>query len=318
MNILLEFEKPVVELEGKLKELNHLIEAGDKKAESDVEKLEKKIESALVEIYKKLTPWEKVQVARHPGRPHFLDYVNGFIEDYIPLSGDRFYGEDRALIGGIGLFRGYSVILIGHEKGHDTKTRLERNFGMAHPEGYRKASRLMTLANKFDLPVLTFVDTAGAYPGVEAEQRGQAEAIAKCIESCINLKTPLISSIVGEGGSGGAMALAAGNRVIMLEHSVYSVISPEGCASILWRNPEKSKDAAEALKLTSDDMLRLKVVDRVIKEPIGGAHRKPNEVINKLAAAIEEELIELNFSKNKVYSDDRKQKFLSIGRLINS
>ncbi|MAR78997.1 MAG: acetyl-CoA carboxylase carboxyl transferase subunit alpha [Rhodospirillaceae bacterium] len=318
MNSILEFEKPVVELEGKLKELKHLVEAGDKKAISDVERLEKKIESALIETYKKLTPWEKVQVARHPGRPHFLDYVNSFIEDYIPLSGDRFFGEDRALIGGIGLFRGHSVILIGHEKGRDTKTRIERNFGMAHPEGYRKASRLMNLANKFNLPVLTFVDTAGAYPGIEAEQRGQAEAIAKCIESCINLKTPLISSIIGEGGSGGAMALAAGNKILMLEHSVYSVISPEGCASILWRNPEKSKDAAEALKLTSDDMLRLKVVDKVIKEPIGGAHRKPNEVINGLASAIEEELIELNFSKNKLYSDDRKQKFLSIGRLINS
>ncbi|PPR78578.1 MAG: Acetyl-coenzyme A carboxylase carboxyl transferase subunit alpha [Alphaproteobacteria bacterium MarineAlpha2_Bin1] len=315
MNIILEFEKPIVELEGKLKELKHLVDSGDNKAKLESTKLEKKIEITLKEIYKKLTPWEKVQVARHPARPHFLDYVNGFIEDYIPLSGDRFFGEDRALIGGIGLFRGYSVILIGNEKGHDTKTRLERNFGMAHPEGYRKATRLMTLANKFNLPVLTFVDTAGAYPGIEAEERGQAEAIARCIESCINLETPLISSIVGEGGSGGAMALAAGNKVIMLEHSIYSVISPEGCASILWRNPEKSKDAAEALKLTSDDMLALKVVDKVVKEPIGGAHRSPNEIINELAGVIEEQLIELNFSENKQYTDDRKEKFLAIGRI---
>ncbi len=317
MNILLEFEKPIVELEGKLKELNHLVESGDSKALIESNKLEKKIETTLKEIYKKLTPWEKVQVARHPGRPHFLDYVNGFIEDYIPLSGDRFFGEDRALIGGIGLFRGYSVVLIGNEKGHDTKTRLERNFGMAHPEGYRKASRLMSLANKFNLPVLTFVDTAGAYPGIEAEERGQAEAIAKCIESCINLETPLISSIIGEGGSGGAMALAAGNKVIMLENAIYSVISPEGCASILWRNPEKSKDAAEALKLTSDDMLALNVVDRVIKEPVGGAHRKPSEVIDDLALVIEEQLIELNYSKERRYSDERKEKFLAIGRIIS-
>ncbi len=220
-------------------------------------------------------------------------------------------------MGGIGLFRGYSVVLIGNEKGHDTKTRLERNFGMAHPEGYRKASRLMNLANKFNLPVLTFVDTAGAYPGVEAEQRGQAEAIARCIESCINLKTPLISSIVGEGGSGGAMALAAGNKVIMLEHSIYSVISPEGCASILWRNSERSKDAAEALKLTSKDMLELNVIDKVVREPVGGAHRKPSEVINDLANVIEEQLIELNFAENKSYSDDRKEKFLAIGRITN-
>ncbi len=317
MNIILEFEKPIVELEGKLKELKHLVNSGDSKARIESSKLEKKIDTTLKEIYKKLTPWEKVLVARHPGRPHFLDYINGFIEDYIPLSGDRSFGEDTALIGGIGLFRGYSVVLIGNEKGHDTKTRLERNFGMAHPEGYRKASRLMNLANKFNLPVLTFVDTAGAYPGVEAEQRGQAEAIARCIESCINLKTPLISSIVGEGGSGGAMALAAGNKVIMLEHSIYSVISPEGCASILWRNSERSKDAAEALKLTSKDMLELNVVDKVVREPVGGAHRKPSEVINDLATVIEEQLIELNFAENKSYSDDRKEKFLAIGRITN-
>ncbi len=317
MNIILEFEKPIVELEGKLKELKHLVNSGDSKARIESSKLEKKIDTTLKEIYKKLTPWEKVLVARHPGRPHFLDYINGFIEDYIPLSGDRSFGEDTALIGGIGLFRGYSVVLIGNEKGHDTKTRLERNFGMAHPEGYRKASRLMNLANKFNLPVLTFVDTAGAYPGVEAEQRGQAEAIARCIESCINLKTPLISSIVGEGGSGGAMALAAGNKVIMLEHSIYSVISPEGCASILWRNSERSKDAAEALKLTSKDMLELNVVDKVVREPVGGAHRKPSEVINDLANVIEEQLIELNFAENKSYSDDRKEKFLAIGRITN-
>ncbi|MBL41803.1 MAG: acetyl-CoA carboxylase carboxyl transferase subunit alpha [Rhodospirillaceae bacterium] len=317
MNIILEFEKPIVELEGKLKELKHLVNSGDSKARIESSKLEKKIDTTLKEIYKKLTPWEKVLVARHPGRPHFLDYINGFIEDYIPLSGDRSFGEDTALIGGIGLFRGFSVVLIGNEKGHDTKTRLERNFGMAHPEGYRKASRLMNLANKFNLPVLTFVDTAGAYPGVEAEQRGQAEAIARCIESCINLKTPLISSIVGEGGSGGAMALAAGNKVIMLEHSIYSVISPEGCASILWRNSERSKDAAEALKLTSKDMLELNVVDKVVREPVGGAHRKPSEVINDLATVIEEQLIELNFAENKSYSDDRKEKFLAIGRITN-
>ncbi len=317
MNIILEFEKPIVELEGKLKELKHLVNSGDSKARIESSKLEKKIDTTLKEIYKKLTPWEKVLVARHPGRPHFLDYINGFIEDYIPLSGDRSFGEDTALIGGIGLFRGFSVVLIGNEKGHDTKTRLERNFGMAHPEGYRKASRLMNLANKFNLPVLTFVDTTGAYPGVEAEQRGQAEAIARCIESCINLKTPLISSIVGEGGSGGAMALAAGNKVIMLEHSIYSVISPEGCASILWRNSERSKDAAEALKLTSKDMLELNVVDKVVREPVGGAHRKPSEVINDLATVIEEQLIELNFAENKSYSDDRKEKFLAIGRITN-
>ncbi len=318
MNSILDFEKPIVELEGKLKELSHLSNTGDEKVDIEIKKLEKKIEVTLSEIYKKLTPWEKVQVARHPNRPHFLDYVNGFIDDYVPLSGDRFFGDDKALIGGIGLFRGYSVVLIGHEKGSDTKTRVERNFGMAHPEGYRKASRLMNIADKFGLPVLTFVDTAGAYPGVQAEERGQAEAIARCIEACINLNTPLISTIVGEGGSGGAMALAAGNTVIMLEHSIYSVISPEGCASILWRNADKSKDAAEALKLTSEDMLRLKVVDRVVTEPPGGAHRRPKEVIANLAHALEEELIELNFKEERKYSDHRKNKFLTISRIIGN
>ena len=315
MKKFLDFEKPIVELEGKLKELEHLVDNGDSNAIKEADNIKKKIQQQLEQVYSRLSPWEKVHVARHPDRPHFSDYIENLIEDFIPLSGDRFYGDDQALIGGLGRFRGHSVVIIGHEKGSDTKSRLKHNFGMAHPEGYRKAVRLINIANRFSLPVLTFVDTSGAYPGVGAEERGQAEAIARSLEACLSLNTPLIANIVGEGGSGGAVAIAVGDRVLMMEHSIYSVISPEGCASILWRSTDKAQDAANSLKLTAIDLLNFNVIDKIIKEPLGGAHRNPLEAINSLGDAIEKELEEALSEGLEAHKLKRREKFLSIGRL---
>ena len=315
MKKFLDFEKPIVELEGKLKELEHLVDNGDANSIKESEHIKKKIEQQLSQVYSRLSPWEKVHVARHPDRPHFVDYIENLLKNFIPLAGDRFFGDDKALIGGIGRFRGRSVVVIGHEKGSDTKSRLKHNFGMAHPEGYRKAARLIKIANQFSLPVLTFVDTSGAYPGVQAEERGQAEAIARSLEACLSLDTPLIASIVGEGGSGGAVAIAVGDRVLMMEHSIYSVISPEGCASILWRNTEKAQDAANSLKLTANDLLNLNVIDRIVKEPLGGAHRNPAEAMHSLGDAIEKELEDILSEGMETYKLKRREKFLSIGKL---
>jgi len=293
MNVFLDFEQPIADLEGKILELRHMSEGKDVNIVEEVSRLEVKVEKLLKQTYGKLSAWQKVQVARHPNRPHCLDYIGKLIDEFTPLAGDRGFAEDAAIVGGLGRFRGTSVMVIGQEKGHDTETRIKHNFGMAKPEGYRKAQRLMRLADRFNLPVVTLVDTAGAYPGVGAEERGQAEAIARSIDTCLDLHVPLISVIIGEGGSGGAVALAAANRVLMLEHSVYSVISPEGCASILWRSPDQSKEAAEALKLTAEDLLELGVIDAIVPEPLGGAHRETAVVISAVGDAIEKELAAL-------------------------
>ncbi len=315
MNTFLDFEKPVAELEGKIMELRHLSEKGDVNISDEVGRLQEKVEQVLAQIYGKLTPWQKMQVARHPDRPHFLAYVEALIDDFTPLHGDRRFGDDKALIGGLGRFRGRAVMVIGHEKGGDTAERVEHNFGMAQPEGYRKAVRLMEMASRFGLPVLTFVDTPGAHPGIGAEERGQAEAIARSIEACLKIEVPLIASVVGEGGSGGAIALAVGDRVLMMEHAVYSVISPEGCASILWRNPARSRDAAEALKLTAPDLLELKVIDKVVAEPLGGAHRRPGPAIDALGDAIAESLEEMLAQEPRTWRTQRREKFLEMGRI---
>src|SRR6516225_2845149 len=279
MRHFLDFERPIAELEGKIEELRHLSTTSEINIADEVGRLENTANRLLRQTYARLTPWQKVQVARHPERPHCLDYIAGLITEFVPLAGDRAFAEDRAIVGGIGRFRGRSVLVLGTEKGADTETRLARNFGMARPEGYRKAQRLMRLADRFGLPVLTFVDTAGAYPGIDAEARGQAEAIARAIEACLDIKVPLVAAVIGEGGSGGAIALAAGNAVLMLEHAVYSVISPEGCASILWRDGAHAQEAAEALRLTAQDLLRLGMIDRIVPEPLGGAHRLPKEAV---------------------------------------
>ena len=314
MPTFLEFEKPIAELEGKIEELRHLSDAGDINIAEEVSRLQTKADRLLRQTYGRLTPWQKTQVARHPDRPHFGDYVAALIEDFTPLAGDRLFGEDKAIIGGLGRFRGHSVVVIGHEKGRDTASRVAHNFGMAKPEGYRKAQRLMELADRFRLPVMTLVDTPGAYPGVEAEARGQAEAIARCIETCLKIRVPLVSLVIGEGGSGGAIALAAGNRVLMLEHAVYSVISPEGCASILWRSAEQAKEAAEALKLTADDLLRLGVIDAIVPEPLGGAHRAPAKTIADAGDALEAALRELRTGDPDGFRSRRREKFLAMGK----
>jgi len=274
----LDFEKPIAEIEGKIAELRHLSDSDGLNIAEEVSRLQTRVDRDLRQAYAKLTPWQKAQVARHPDRPHALDYINALIDDFMPLAGDRAFGEDSAIIGGLGRFKDRSVMVIGIEKGRDTETRIKHSFGMARPEGYRKARRLMELADKFGIPVVTLVDTAGAYPGVDAEERGQAEAIARCIETCLGIRVPLVSLIIGEGGSGGAIALAVGNVVLMMEHSIYSVISPEGCASILWRDGKEASVAAEALKITAQDLERLGVIDGIIPEPIGGAHRAPQTI----------------------------------------
>ena len=309
----LEFEKPIAALDQRINELRETASAGDIDIEPEVARLEAKSEKLLKETYAKLTPWQKTQVARHPERPHFKHYVAGIADDFMPLAGDRAFADDPAIIGGLARIEGRRVLLIGHEKGDDTASRLKHNFGMAKPEGYRKAIRLMQLADRFGLPVVSLVDTSGAFPGVQAEERGQAEAIARSTEQCLALGVPMIAAVVGEGGSGGAVAIAAANRVLMFEHAVYSVISPEGCASILWRTADKAADAAEAMRVTASDLQALGVVDRVVDEPLGGAHRAPEEAIGSLKAAILEELDGLAKLGRGQLLDQRRAKFLAIG-----
>lgn len=311
----LEFEKPVAALEARIAELRATASAGDLDISSEIARLEKKSAALLASTYGALTPWQKTQVARHPMRPHFVDYVANVFTDFIPLGGDRCFGEDQAIIGGLARLGDRRVMLIGHEKGNDTQSRIRHNFGMGKPEGYRKAIRLMEMASRFGLPVVTLVDTSGAFPGVEAEERGQAEAIARSTEACLALNVPMVAAIVGEGGSGGAVALASAERVLMLEHSVYSVISPEGCASILWRTAEKAADAAEAMRVTAQHLLDLKVIDRIVKEPTGGAHRDPAGTAQALGAAIAEELDALAKVDAKALRQRREERFLRIGEL---
>ncbi len=310
----LEFEKPIAELEGKIEELRHLADGGDLNIADEVKKLQDKVDKLLRSTYAKLTPAQKVQVARHPNRPHCLDYINALVTDFTPLAGDRLFGEDRAIVGGLGRFRGRSVMVIGQEKGNDTESRVKHNFGMAKPEGYRKAQRLMHMADRFHLPIITLVDTAGAFPGVSAEERGQAEAIAKSIETCLRVKVPIVSAVIGEGGSGGAIAIAAADRVLMLEHSIYSVISPEGCASILWRSAANAADAAAALRLTAQDLKELGVIDRIVQEPVGGAHRRREETILGLGNAIEDAFETLRGQDGTTLRLNRRQKFLDMGQ----
>lgn len=312
---ILEFEKPIAELEGKIEELRHLGDNGDVNIAEEVGRLQAKVDKLLRSTYAKLTPWQKTLVARHPERPHTLDYIRALIADFTPLAGDRAFGEDKAIIGGLGRFRGQSVMVLGHEKGNDTESRIRHNFGMAKPEGYRKARRLMEMADHFGVPVITLVDTAGAYPGVDAEARGQAEAIARSIETCLDIRVPLVSVVIGEGGSGGAIALATANAVLMLEHAIYSVISPEGCASILWRSGEAAKDAAEALRLTAQDLHKLGVIDEVVPEPLGGAHRNPDHAIQTLSASIDAALTQLAGTEGGVLRARRRDKFLEMGRV---
>ena len=290
MQTYLDFEKPIAELETRVSELRETANSGDIDLDAEIGRLEAKSSKLLRDTYAKLTPWQKAQVARHPERPHFKDYVAGLTDDFVPLAGDRSFADDPAIMGGLATIEGHRVLLIGHEKGDDTASRLKHNFGMAKPEGYRKAIRLMQLANNFGLPVVSLVDTPGAFPGVQAEERGQAEAIARATEECLSLKVPMIAVIVGEGGSGGAIAIAAANRVLMFEHAIYSVISPEGCASILWRTADKAADAAEAMRITAQDQQALGVVDRIVPEPLGGAQRDPEAAIRNLKEAILEEL----------------------------
>ncbi len=313
MPTFLNFEKPIAELEGKIEELRHMSDSGSLNITDEVGQLQEKVERMLRQTYSKLTPWQKVQVARHPDRPHFSDYVEALIDDFTPLAGDRAFAEDLAVIGGLGRFRGRSVMVIGTEKGADTDSRVKHNFGMARPEGYRKVRRLMGLADRFGLPVITLVDTSGAYPGMGAEERGQAEAIARSIETCFGISVPLVSVIIGEGGSGGAIALAVGNTVLMMEHAIYSVISPEGCASILWRSGEKAQEAAEALKLTAEDLLTLGVIDGIVPEPLGGAHRDPQVAITALGDALAATLDELSRLEPGVLRARRREKFLDMG-----
>lgn len=311
----MEFEKPILELEGKIAELRHMTSSKEFNIAEELTRLETKSEKLLKATYSKLTPAQKVQVARNGDRPHFVDYVSGLIEDFTPLAGDRLYADDQALLGGLGRFRGRSVVVMGHEKGHDTETRIRHNFGMAKPEGYRKAQRLMEMASQFQLPVVTLVDTAGAYPGVEAEARGQSEAIAQSINSCLRLKTPMVSVIIGEGGSGGAIAIATADKVFMLEHSIYSVISPEGCASILWRSGANAEEAATALKLTAQDLLGLKLIDGIIEEPLGGAHRGKSMTIQAVGDQIEKSLNEMTPWDSDRLIKRRQQKYLAMSRI---
>jgi len=313
MRHFLDFERPIAELEGKIDELRHLSTDSGLNIAEEVGRLEAQASRLLQQSYGRLTPWQKVQVARHPDRPHASRYIATLISDLMPLAGDRAFGEDSAIIGGIGRFRGRSILVLGTEKGADTESRVKHNFGMARPEGYRKALRLMRLAERFGLPVLTLVDTAGAYPGIDAEARGQSEAIARAIETCLDIRVPVVSAIIGEGGSGGAIALAAANTVLMLEHAVYSVISPEGCASILWRDGAHTPQAAEALKLTAPELLRLGVIDRVVPEPLGGAHRLPGESIAAMGEALDDALSALLGFDGDRLLEERRRKFLAVG-----
>jgi acetyl-CoA carboxylase carboxyl transferase subunit alpha len=314
MRSYLDFEKSVAELEAKVEELRTLQETGNALAiGEEITRLEAKAAAALDELYEGLTPWQKTQVARHPQRPHCLDYVGALITDFSPLAGDRKFGEDSAIVGGFGRFNGESICVIGHEKGSTTEDRIKHNFGMARPEGYRKAVRLMEMADRFDIPVLALVDTAGAYPGIEAEERGQAEAIARSTDACLALGVPNVAVILGEGGSGGAIAIAAANRVLMLEHAVYSVISPEGAASILWRDTAKAQDAATSMKITADDLMRFAVIDEIIREPKGGAHRNPGAAIQAVREAVAAAFQSLHHMDRDAIRTHRQNKFLAIG-----
>ncbi|HTW54347.1 MAG TPA: acetyl-CoA carboxylase carboxyltransferase subunit alpha [Stellaceae bacterium] len=316
MRHFLEFERPIAELEGKIEELRHLSAENGLNIAEEVGRLAGQADRLLRQTYAKLTPWQKVLVARHPERPHCRDYIAGLVADFSPLAGDRTFAEDHAVVGGLARFRGRSVVVLGTEKGADTEARVKHNFGMARPEGYRKAKRLMRLAEHFQLPLLTFVDTAGAYPGIDAEARGQSEAIAQAIETCLDIRVPVVAAVIGEGGSGGAIALAAGNAVLMLEHAIYSVISPEGCASILWRSGDNAQEAAEALRLTAQEMLHFGVVDQVVGEPLGGAHRAPQEAIARVGEAIDETLRPLGRLDGDTLRRQRRQKFLAMGSIV--
>lgn len=315
MHTYLDFEKPIAELEGKIKELRHVSASEEGLNIADeVGRLQEKVEKQLHNTYAKLTPWQKTQVARHPERPHTVDYIENLIEDFTPLAGDRLYSEDCAIIGGLGRFEGHSVVVMGHEKGNTTETRVKHNFGMARPEGYRKAQRLMDMAERFNMPILTFVDTAGAFPGADAEERGQSEAIARSIEKCLQVKVPFTSVIIGEGGSGGAIAIACANDVFMLEHSVYSVISPEGCASILWRSNDYTESAADALNITAQDLHRLGVIDNIIAEPMGGAHRDHAALFESVRQTLAQSLKDQLEHDGGVLKARRREKFLAMGR----
>jgi acetyl-CoA carboxylase carboxyl transferase subunit alpha len=315
MRTYLDFEKPIAELESKVAELRTL--AGEQASEpiaEELARLESKARDALQETYADLTPWQKTQVARHPERPHFKHYIQGLVRDFTPLAGDRYFGEDEAIIGGIGRLSGRSVMVIGHEKGSDTEGRIKHNFGMARPEGYRKAVRLMEMADRFTLPVLSLVDTAGAYPGIGAEERGQAEAIARCTDCCMRLRVPIVSLIIGEGGSGGAVAIATANRIYMLEHSIYTVASPEAAASILWRDSTRAMDAATNMKITAQDLLRLGIIDGIIPEPVGGAHRDGGAVVKAAGDVVVQAIAEYDTLSPDEIRKDRREKFLAMGR----
>jgi acetyl-CoA carboxylase carboxyl transferase subunit alpha len=315
MRQYLEFEKPVAELEAKIEELRLMTAPGEINIAEEVAKLSAKADAQLKTIYGRLTPWQKTQVARHAERPKALSVIKGLIEDFVPMAGDRAFADDAAVIGGMGNFRGTAVMVIGTEKGTDTESRIKHNFGMAKPEGYRKAKRLMELAGRFNMPILTFVDTSGAFPGIEAEARGQAEAIARGIEACLSAPVPLIATIIGEGGSGGAIALAAGNVVLMYEHAIYSVISPEGCASILWRDAAQAPVAAEAMRITAQDLKKLGLIDEIVAEPLGGAHRSPDVALTALGDAVERQLAPLKGLAPEALKAKRRDKFLAMGKI---
>lgn len=311
----LDFEKPIAELESKIADLKAIEDDSNHVSiAEDIKKLEQKARTALSDMYAKLTPWQKTQVARHPERPHSLDFISALIEDFTPLAGDRYFAEDAAIVAGIGAFRGRSVAIIGHEKGSDTESRIRHNFGMARPEGYRKAVRVMDMADRFGLPVITLVDTAGAYPGIGAEERGQAEAIARSTDRCLSLTVPLISVVIGEGGSGGAVAIATANRILMLEHSIYTVASPEAAASILWRDNKRANDAANGMKITAQDLYALKIIDKIIEEPKGGAHRDRDSIIARTGDALAIALAEFEGMRPDAIKRMRQDKFLEIGR----
>lgn len=313
MTVFLDFEKDIADIEGKIEELRRLSDRGDINIVEEISRLQMKVDRLVRQKYTTLSPWQKVQVARHPDRPQYFDYLEALVEDFVPMAGDRCFGDDKAIIGGVGRFAGQSVVVIGQQKGNDVESRVRHNFGMAQPEGYRKARRLMEFADRFNLPVITFVDSMGAFPGIEAEERGQAEAIAKGIEACLRLKVPLITIIIGQGMSGGAIAIAASNAVIMLEHAVYAVISPEGCASILWRSASEAMKAAEAQKLTAQDLFALGIIDDIIKEPVGGAHRNKNEMIASVGIALEKTLATYRSLKGEELIRHRQDKFLAMG-----
>ncbi|KQO05997.1 acetyl-CoA carboxylase carboxyltransferase subunit alpha [Sphingomonas sp. Leaf242] len=315
MPSFLDFEKPIAELQGRIDELRDTAAEGSVDLSVDIARLQAKSDKLLKDTFARLTPWQKTQVARHPERPHFKDYVAALFDEFVPLAGDRAFGDDQAIIGGFATFRGRKIMVLGHEKGDDTASRLRHNFGMGKPEGYRKAIRLVELANRFGLPIVTLVDTSGAFPGIQAEERGQAEAIARSTEACLNAGVPIVAVIVGEGGSGGAVALAAGNRVLMFEHAVYSVISPEGCASILWRTSDKAPEAAEAMRITAQDLKAFGVIDEIVAEPLGGAHRDSVVAIESLGNAVSSALAELAPLSPADLRTDRQAKFLKMGRL---